>query len=156
ANAENGKMAVEETQQHHYDLILMDCNMPLMDGFDATRLIRAAEGQNEHIIIIALTASARPEDRQLCLEAGMDDFLSKPVRAEEIRYAMQKWLNRSRASASDIENVAESSAAEESPINMATLHALSKLDVADDTNSRVTLIKIFMDESSALLARLET
>ena len=79
--AENGKEAVGSTLATAYDAILMDLHMPVMDGFAATREIRELEKQgNRRLPIIALTANALPETRELCLKAGMDDYLTKPVR----------------------------------------------------------------------------
>jgi CheY-like chemotaxis protein len=84
--AVNGIEAVRKASDHRYDMILMDCQMPEMDGYQATRLIRANEErtQSGHVVIIALTANAFDEDRKACLAAGMDDFLSKPVRPEDL------------------------------------------------------------------------
>jgi signal transduction histidine kinase len=97
----DGKAAVEAiTARPHgrpYDLVLMDCLMPEMDGFEASRAIRAWEstrqsGSRQHIAIIALTASATEDDRRRCLDAGMDDFLSKPLRGTELGQALGRWL----------------------------------------------------------------
>ncbi|MGF1688540.1 response regulator [Photobacterium japonica] len=77
--AENGQVAVEAFQQQHYDLIFMDCQMPVLDGFEATKTIRALEAEEEHIPIVALTANVVKEEKEKCLQAGMDDFASKPV-----------------------------------------------------------------------------
>ncbi|MCG8672463.1 MAG: response regulator [Pseudomonadales bacterium] len=95
---ENGKQALEETQQHSFDLILMDCEMPEMDGYEATKQIRQQEQDNQQspTNIIALTAHAMQEHREKCLEAGMNDQLTKPVELEELH---QKLLQATSNSA---------------------------------------------------------
>ena len=82
--AADGKQAVEMFQRESFDLVLMDVQMPEMDGFEATVAIRAAEDRGRHVPIIAMTAHAMKGDRELCLEAGMDDYLAKPIRASEL------------------------------------------------------------------------
>ncbi|MBA3684394.1 MAG: response regulator [Planctomycetes bacterium] len=90
--AANGLEAIDLWRQFTYDVIFMDCRMPDMDGFQATREIRALErGQGTQIPIIALTASARDEDLASCLAAGMDGHLSKPVFSEGLRAALARW-----------------------------------------------------------------
>ncbi|MEN9480494.1 MAG: hypothetical protein RLZZ298_1889 [Pseudomonadota bacterium] len=98
ASVENGQEAVRVIQRGDvFDLVLMDCQMPIMDGFEATANIREweqAAGQ-AHLPIVALTAGAFEEDRQHCLEVGMDDFLAKPVRVSELSAALKKWIGAS-------------------------------------------------------------
>jgi two-component system sensor histidine kinase/response regulator len=91
--AENGEIALIMAKAVVYDLILMDVQMPVMDGLTATRAFRQLPGYAD-TPILALTASAFDEDRQRCMDAGMDDFLSKPVRSEHLFPALLKWLDR--------------------------------------------------------------
>lgn len=91
--AENGAEALEKCEQEDFAAILMDCQMPLMDGFEATRKIRLSKGVNREIPIIAVTANAMSGDRQVCLDAGMNDYLAKPVKKEHIQHCLNSWLN---------------------------------------------------------------
>jgi len=88
----NGQEAIEVPSRMSYDVVLMDCQMPKMDGYEATRMIRGAEGQIRHTPIIAMTANAMTGDRGKCLNAGMDDYLSKPLRPEELARVLAHWL----------------------------------------------------------------
>jgi signal transduction histidine kinase/CheY-like chemotaxis protein/HPt (histidine-containing phosphotransfer) domain-containing protein len=90
--AEDGAQAVEIAGQARYDAILMDCHMPRMDGFAATRAIRQREGAGPHTPIVALTANAMEGDREACLAAGMDDYLAKPFDREQLRAVLARWL----------------------------------------------------------------
>ncbi len=92
--AENGKEAVEACKRRRYDLVLMDCQMPVLDGLGATRKIRELEEETgtEPMPIVAVTANAFDEDRRACLEAGMDDYLSKPFSPEQLVDVLEKWL----------------------------------------------------------------
>lgn len=89
----NGKEAVDAIAEKEYDLILMDVQMPEMDGYTATREIRKAEHSRKSVPIIAITAHALLGDKEKCLEAGMDDYLSKPINAEALVTTLDKWLN---------------------------------------------------------------
>jgi signal transduction histidine kinase/DNA-binding response OmpR family regulator len=90
--ASNGAEAVERLRRHPYELILMDCQMPELDGFEATARIRASEGPDRHTTIVAMTASAMQGDRERCLAAGMDDYISKPVHMDDLRSVLKRWL----------------------------------------------------------------
>jgi signal transduction histidine kinase/ActR/RegA family two-component response regulator len=90
--ASNGTEALKAMASRNYRLILMDCQMPEMDGFEATRCIRAQDGYEAKVPIIAMTASAFAEDREACLAAGMDDYLSKPVRQNDLQSKLERWL----------------------------------------------------------------
>ena len=96
--ANDGREAVDLSERGGFDLILMDVQMPELDGLDATRLIRRRETTTgEHLPIVAMTAHAMKGDRELCLEAGMDDYLMKPIRAEQLFQALEN-INRSTKS----------------------------------------------------------
>lgn len=93
--AENGRFALMSVMEQPFDLVFMDMQMPEMDGLEATRLIRSqANGSLSKIPIIALTANALADDKQRCFDAGMDDFLVKPIQADALQKALQQWGTR--------------------------------------------------------------
>lgn len=92
--AENGQIAIDLTSNKKYDLILMDCQMPVKNGFDTTKEIRENEKfeTQADVVIIAMTANAGPNDIHACLECGMNDFIAKPVELEIISEKLEKWF----------------------------------------------------------------
>lgn len=92
---ENGQQAVEAVTMHDYPVVLMDCHMPEMDGFTATKIIRERETHTgRHIPIIAVTALAMVGDRERCIAAGMDDYISKPIDRESLKNKLTLWMDR--------------------------------------------------------------
>lgn len=136
----NGSEVLEVLERIPYDLILMDCQMPVMDGYEATRLIRTKEiAKGIHLPIIALTANATSEAREKCLMAGMDDFLSKPFERSDIAKILERWLNvRTKAivdwsKLKDLESKTNASVV--SKMKTSFIQTLSKcLDDLDDKN----------------------
>ncbi len=97
--ASSGEAAYELCQNEKFDLVFMDCMMPGMDGYQTTRELRnKSDGLNANTPIVALTANAMRGDREKCLDAGMDDYLPKPLRPKELESALEKWLRTERVS----------------------------------------------------------
>jgi signal transduction histidine kinase/ActR/RegA family two-component response regulator len=98
--ASDGRAALESLAGESFDAILMDCQMPVMDGYEAARQIRQAERNGRHVPIIAITAHAMEGDRERCLRAGMDDYITKPVNREALVMALKKWISAAHQQAS--------------------------------------------------------
>ena len=90
--ANNGREAIDAFGRSAYDLVLMDCQMPTMDGFEATAVIRQQGSDTRRTPVIALTANAMEGDRERCLAAGMDDYLGKPYTQQDLQHVLQRWL----------------------------------------------------------------
>jgi PAS domain S-box-containing protein len=99
--AATGTEAIVMVSTLPYDLVFMDCEMPEMDGYEATSQIRRQEQAGRHMPIIAMTAHALPGDREKCLAAGMDDYLMKPIRPGDLRQALERWVTDLKGSATD-------------------------------------------------------
>jgi PAS domain S-box-containing protein len=91
--ANDGQETIDMLEAQHYDLVLMDCMMPKINGYDATKIIRKMDGDKKNIPIIALTANALQGDRQKCISVGMNDYLTKPIRKNELQAVLAKWLS---------------------------------------------------------------
>jgi len=153
--AENGQEALDLIQHQCYDLILMDCQMPVLDGYEAVRILRGQElaGNGTRIPVVALTAHAAVGEREKCLSAGMDDFLSKPISRPELAKTLAHWLGEPILS-SGIQNPKEDmkDATAENACWDEKL-ALSRLD--DDLELLNEMIDLFLTEVPARLLDLE-
>ena len=91
--AVNGFDALEALDRSHYAAVFMDCQMPVMDGYQTTEKIREREGSGRHTNVIAVTASAMAADRTRCLDAGMDDYMTKPIKAADLASMLDYWVH---------------------------------------------------------------
>lgn len=96
--AEDGNEALRMYKENDYDLMFLDVQMPEKDGYQLTREIRQIETGNKHSIIIAITANALVGDKEKCLEAGMDDYISKPIKGADLEIMMEKYLSHQKVS----------------------------------------------------------
>ena len=145
--AENGVQALEKATQKPYAIILMDCQMPEMDGYEATQKIRDIETEGQHIPIIAVTANAMVGDREKCLNAGMDDYLSKPLKKDALTDMLNKWLNMAPAPAETIKQDIET---EEPSPTEPTLIDLEHLGMLTDGNpdEERELFELFIEQAA--------
>jgi two-component system, sensor histidine kinase and response regulator len=150
----NGLELLKALETRNVDLILMDCQMPEMDGFAATKEIRRREGSGRHTTIIAMTANALDGDQERCLAAGMDDYLSKPVRAEALRLKLQLWTNPSASengSNGKATTARQGSGAIIDQSQLASLRAIQQPGAPDFVTE---LIDLFLDEATVDLTAL--
>jgi PAS domain S-box-containing protein len=163
--ADNGQEALDQLERQAYDLVFMDCQMPVMDGYEATRLLREREmasGSGAHTPVTALTAHASIGERDKCLSAGMDDYLSKPASRADLAAVLARWLGEpfipeaarivldhtvEREGFSPAEQGAEGSACWDEAL------ALKRLD--DDHDLLAEMIDLFLEETPKQLAELE-
>ena len=142
----NGREAVAAVLREPYDVVLMDLQMPVMDGFEATAEIRRLERQNGgHQVIVAVTARAMQGDRERCLAADMDDYVAKPVKLEDLARTLARWGSRERDTAPAMSGAAHSDTTPS--VDLEQLAASSGGDPAFERE----LIATFLDESAAAL-----
>ncbi len=160
--AENGRDAVDLVLKRDFDLVLMDCQMPVMDGYEATAAIRRlATGRGERLPIIALTANAMQGDEQKCLDAGMNGFLAKPFTLAQLQTIVTRWLpadngrQAGSAATAPAEPDADARASPAEAINMRALDALRAIDVTGSKGLVQRVLRIFLETAGESLQRVE-
>jgi len=152
--AANGKLALEAVQRKRFAAVLMDCQMPVMDGFEATEEIRVLE--NGDVPIIAMTAAAQDQDRERCLEAGMNDYLSKPVQKADLERMLSKWIHVTPFETPTPGDEAQmqrrhddqtSGNQTEQILDHEVIAALRELGGDDDPGLFVELVNLFLDDA---------
>ncbi|NTV94590.1 MAG: response regulator, partial [Thiobacillus sp.] len=155
--AENGAVAVEmvmKSAEHPYDLILMDIQMPVMDGLEAASAIRALPGQDQ-VPILAMTANAFVEDRQRCLDAGMNDHVGKPVDPDALYATLARWLPKRGAQIAPLTPVLPNADSEEIFAGIAGLDAYTGLRITQgNVEKYAALLRLFVDHHENDMANL--
>ena len=151
--AANGQLAVEAVGQQRFDAILMDCQMPVMDGFAATARIR--ELSNGDVPIIAMTASAMSGDRERCLDSGMNDYLPKPVQRIDLEKMLEKWIEPPAYRESSPHEETIMQAARGKPVlDQSVISSLRELGGADDPGLFVELVQLFLADTPSRMRAL--
>ena len=165
----DGVQAVEAVQRKHYDLVLLDCQMPNLDGYEATRQIRRLEQQGQvktdgperrhgHLPIVALSAHTAPEDRARSLDSGVDDFVSKPFTLQTLRGVIAKWARGEDEPSSFPLPLASvqtlSNAVDDAPINEAALEQLLEIDRLSGGGVFVRVARAFLEAAPTILEKL--
>jgi PAS domain S-box-containing protein len=156
----NGQEVLDALAKSPYDLILMDCQMPAMDGYDATSEIRKLEGTSRHTIIVALTAHALDADKERCLQVGMDDYISKPFDPKDLSAILEKWLENKTNGNGANGKTPEPKPSQESktpPPGMAPSIDFKRLKLAagDNPQSVDELLELFINQTSSELEQLK-
>ena len=159
--ASNGQEAVHAATEKSYDLIFMDCQMPVMDGYRATAAIRRMEEKQDlknHIPIIALTANALEGDREKCLAAGMDDYISKPFKQDEILTIFEHWSNSKPPESTKnktIEQPKKEGEMSSLPIDQNALSTIRDLQIEGQPDILDRIINAYLSSSDLLVAGLQ-
>jgi CheY-like chemotaxis protein/HPt (histidine-containing phosphotransfer) domain-containing protein len=153
----NGREALDAHSQGDFDLILMDCHMPEMDGFEATREIRGRERTftGKRVPIVALTANAMAQDREECLNAGMDDHLSKPFSMQTLQDMLDRWIPAASAPATAAQPAPRSHAKAGDVLDRQVLEQLSKVRTNGKPELLARVINLYLAESPKLVQKLK-
>jgi len=157
--AEDGKLALEAWRSNDYAILLTDCNMPNMDGFELTNAIRQdEEGSDTHGTIIAITANALQGEAERCLETGMDDYMSKPIDMKELRGKLHKWMPEGKeASNQTIQNeTLDTKDAQQDESNGPIDESALKTMFGDDPEMLKEILFGFIEPSKKIILELQS
>ncbi|MGI8655030.1 MAG: PAS domain S-box protein [Pyrinomonadaceae bacterium] len=149
----NGREAIDALDAIPYHIVLMDCQMPEMDGYEATAAIRRREGSARHTIIIAMTANARQGDREKCLAAGMDDYVGKPVKPDELQQALQRWIRMETPPSKNVSSRHVKAATEDS-VDLSVLDGFKELQAEGAPDLIAELIGLYITDTESRLAEM--
>ena len=149
----NGSEALEAIVKKSYDIIFMDCQMPVMDGFEATRLIRKVDGKSQHRVIIAMTANALQGERERCIASGMDDYISKPVMLDELEAMIKKWGSRTSSAAQNAKEGGQPMAS--ASVDFERLEHLKELSRRRDPELFGKLLRSFLTDAPMRIGTLK-
>ncbi len=150
--AEDGQQALDMIEANEYDLVLMDCQMPVLDGYQAATMLREREqGTDKRLPVIALTANAMVGDREKCIKSGMDDYLSKPIKPDKLLALMQKWTDTKPHSDVAIIEDAVVEDSSEVPIDIEHLQMFTD----GDPDEEKQLLDLFFEQVDLSIAELE-
>lgn len=152
--ANDGIEAVAATEKVAYTAILMDCQMPRFDGYSATVMIRTREGAAKHTPIIAMTANAGPGEREKCFAAGMDDYVSKPIIADELDRVLRRWAPRAAPAKAETPERRSSRPPRGSPIDFDMLERLRAVQREGQPDLVAEVITLFLEDAPLRLAAL--
>lgn len=150
--AGNGQIALDKIAETKYDIVLMDCQMPVMSGYEASEAIRTSEeNTNKHLTIIAMTANAMEGDKEKCFAAGMDDYLPKPVKLNVLKEILDKWMKLNKENQLSEEQDMGEQSIKKSNGEILDETVLSSLkEIMDD--EFIEVLKLYLDESVSLMA----
>jgi len=157
--AANGREALDRLAETDYDIVLMDCQMPVLDGYEATRLLREREGsekpsgplRDRHTVVIAMTANAMKGDREKCLAAGMDDYISKPIDLESLKNVLNAWspqeIQSGEETVAAIEPETTTQETEELAVDLDRLYELSR----GDKEFELEMLETFLEDAPSYI-----
>jgi CheY-like chemotaxis protein/HPt (histidine-containing phosphotransfer) domain-containing protein len=142
---DNGRQALQAMAKSHYDVVFMDCQMPELDGYEATRNLRVIEGDARHTWVIAMTANSLEGDRQKCMAAGMDDYVSKPVKPEHLQSALSRFSGV-RAVEREVRDTGSVGA-----IDPRIIASFREMDIEGEESILSKLIDVFIENTPRVL-----
>jgi CheY-like chemotaxis protein/HPt (histidine-containing phosphotransfer) domain-containing protein len=151
--AANGLEALESLSKAEYDIVLMDCQMPEMDGYEATREIRRREADLRRTTIIAMTDNPAESNRELCIQSGMDDYIHKPARQEDLKSMLERWMGQKREEAAEVDRTNDECNLAR-VIDADVINGLRSLTAGTQPDFLIELIDLFIEDAPGRIAQM--